>query len=43
MALLRDAHTLEGRVSARDVATAHQADLATQGAASDVAVVRSPR
>ena len=33
MALLRDAHTLEGRVSARDVATAHQADLATQGAA----------
>ena len=32
MALLMDAHTLEGRVSARDVATAHQADLATQGA-----------
>ena len=32
MALLMDAHTLEGGVSARDVATAHQADLATQGA-----------
>jgi hypothetical protein len=27
-----DAHTIEGGVSAADVAAAHQADLATQGA-----------
>ncbi len=31
MALFMDAHTLEGGVSASDVAAAHQADLATQG------------
>ena len=32
MALFMDAHTVEGGVSASDVAAAHQADLATQGA-----------
>ena len=32
MILFMDAHTLEGGVSAADVAAAHQADLATQGA-----------
>ena len=32
MALFMDTHTLEGGVSAADVAAAHQADLATQGA-----------
>ena len=32
MALFMDAHTIEGGVSAADVAAAHQADLATQGA-----------
>ena len=32
MALFMDTHTLEGGVSADDVAAAHQADLATQGA-----------
>jgi len=31
MALFMDTHTLEGGVSAADVAAAHQADLATQG------------
>jgi hypothetical protein len=31
MALFMDAHTVEGGVSASDVAAAHQADLATQG------------
>ncbi len=31
MALFMDAHTVEGGVSAADVAAAHQADLATQG------------
>ena len=31
MALFMDAHTIPGGVSARDVAAAHQADLATQG------------
>ena len=30
MALFMDAHTLEGGVSAADVAAAHQADLQTQ-------------
>jgi len=32
MALFMDTHTLEGGVSAADVAAAHEADLATQGA-----------
>ena len=32
MALFMDTHTLEGGLSAADVAAAHQADLATQGA-----------
>ena len=32
MALFMDAHTIEGGVSASDVASAHAADLATQGA-----------
>lgn len=32
MALFMDAHTVEGGVSAIDVASAHAADLATQGA-----------
>ena len=32
MALFMDAHTVEGGVSANDVASAHAADLATQGA-----------
>jgi len=32
MALFMDAHTIEGGVSAADVAAAHEADLATQGA-----------
>jgi Protein of unknown function (DUF4242) len=32
MALFMDSHTVEGGVSANDVAEAHQADLATQGA-----------
>lgn len=31
MPLFMDTHTLEGGVSASDVATAHEADLATQG------------
>lgn len=31
MALFMDTHTIEGGVSASDVAAAHQADLATQG------------
>ncbi len=31
MALFMDAHTVEGGVSASDVAAAHEADLATQG------------
>ncbi|RYP87047.1 DUF4242 domain-containing protein [Nocardioides guangzhouensis] len=31
MALFMDAHTIEGGVSVGDVATAHEADLATQG------------
>ena len=31
MALFMDAHTIPGGVSAKDVATAHQADVATQG------------
>jgi hypothetical protein len=31
MALFMDMHTIEGGVSAADVAAAHQADLATQG------------
>ena len=30
MALFMDAHTIDGGVSSKDVATAHQADLATQ-------------
>ena len=30
MALFMDAHTVEGGVSASDVAAVHQADLATQ-------------
>jgi len=30
MALFMDSHTIEGGVSASDVAAAHQADLATQ-------------
>jgi hypothetical protein len=32
MGLFMDAHTIEGGVSVADVAAAHQADLATQGA-----------
>ncbi len=32
MALFMDTHTVEGGVSATDVAAAHQADLAIQGA-----------
>ncbi|MDP9240915.1 MAG: DUF4242 domain-containing protein [Actinomycetota bacterium] len=32
MALFMDVHNIEGGVSASDVAAAHQADLATQGA-----------
>ena len=32
MALFMDAHTIEGGVSVTDVAAAHAADLATQGA-----------
>jgi hypothetical protein len=32
MGLFMDAHTIEGGVSVGDVATAHEADLATQGA-----------
>ena len=32
MALFMDTHNIEGGVSARDVAAAHEADLATQGA-----------
>ena len=32
MALFMDTHTIEGGVAASDVAAAHQADLATQGA-----------
>jgi len=32
MALFMDSHTIEGGVSASDVAEAHRADLATQGA-----------
>ena len=32
VALYMDVHTIEGGVSAADVAAAHQADLATQGA-----------
>lgn len=32
MALFMDSHTIEGGVSAADVAAAHQADLAAQGA-----------
>jgi hypothetical protein len=32
MALFMDAHTIEGGVSATDVAAAHAADVATQGA-----------
>ena len=31
MKLFMDAHTIEGGVSATDVAAAHEADLATQG------------
>lgn len=31
MALFMDSHSIEGGVSAADVAVAHQADLATQG------------
>ena len=31
MSLFMDVHTVEGGVSASDVAAAHQADLATQG------------
>ena len=31
MTLFMDAHTIEGGVSATDVAAAHEADLATQG------------
>jgi uncharacterized protein DUF4242 len=32
MALFMDTHTINGGVSAADVAAAHEADLATQGA-----------
>ena len=32
MALFMDAHTIEGGVSASDVASAHEADVAAQGA-----------
>ena len=32
MSLFMDVHTIEGGVSADDVATAHEADLAAQGA-----------
>ena len=32
MALFIDVHTIEGGVAASDVAAAHEADLATQGA-----------
>jgi len=32
MALFMDAHTIDGGVSAADVAAAHEADLATQAA-----------
>lgn len=32
MALFMDTHNIEGGVSASDVAAAHEADLATQGA-----------
>ena len=32
MALFMDAHTIDGGVSVADVASAHEADLATQGA-----------
>ena len=32
MELFMDVHTIEGGVSARDVAAAHEQDLATQGA-----------
>jgi hypothetical protein len=32
MALFMDTHTLEGGVTVADVAAAHEADLATQGA-----------
>jgi len=32
MALFMDTHTIEGGVTVDDVAAAHQADLATQGA-----------
>ena len=32
MALFMDIHSIEGGVSASDVAAAHEADLATQGA-----------
>jgi hypothetical protein len=32
VALFMDSHTIEGGVSAADVAAAHQADLAAQGA-----------
>ena len=32
MALFMDTHTIEGGVAATDVAAAHEADLATQGA-----------
>jgi Protein of unknown function (DUF4242) len=32
MALFMDTHNIEGGVSAADVAAAHEADLATQGA-----------
>ena len=32
MALFMDAHTIDGGVSATDVAAAHAADVATQGA-----------
>ena len=31
MALFMDAHTIDGGVSVADVASAHEADLATQG------------
>ncbi len=31
MALFMDAHTIDGGVSAQDVAAAHEADLTTQG------------
>ena len=39
MALFMDAHTIDGGVSAEDVAAAHQADLATQ-TAHDVRYLR---